>query len=126
MKHLWGVLLIALSTPASPIASRPSDTPHFVSVTAGADHACALTVGGVGYCWGGNWHGQLGVGNRDGDAAAPCCYRVPTAIRTDVKFQSAVAGGISSCAVATEKRSAGDLHKMAGSVPVRLMRRTSP
>jgi alpha-tubulin suppressor-like RCC1 family protein len=208
MKYLWGVLLIALSTPASPIASRPSDAPRFVSVTAGADHACALTdggdaycwgsnefgqlgsgssnvaaqpvpvrvrtdvkftivaagfnhtcglerdgsawcwganetaqlgdgttknapaptplstrvktdvkfktiapggghtcavsVGGVGYCWGGNWHGQLGVGNRDGDAAAPCCYRVPTPIRTDVKFQSAVAGGISSCAVAID------------------------
>jgi alpha-tubulin suppressor-like RCC1 family protein len=208
MKHLRGVLLIALSTSASPIASRPSDTPRFVSVTAGADHACALTDGGdaycwgsnefgqlgngssetapqlvparvrtdvkftivaagfnhtcglerdgsawcwganetaqlgdgttknapaptplptrvktdvkfktiapggghtcavgvdgVGYCWGGNWHGQLGVGNRDGDAAAPCCYRVPTAIRTDIKFQIAVAGGISSCAVAID------------------------
>jgi alpha-tubulin suppressor-like RCC1 family protein len=210
MKQLCGVLLIALSTSESPIANRPADAPHFASVTAGADHACALTdrgdaycwgsnefgqlgnglsdralhlvpvrvrtdvrftivaagfnhtcavdrdasawcwgandtaqlgdgttrsapapttiptrvktdvkfktigpggghtcgvsVGGVGYCWGGNWHGQLGVGNRDGDAAAPCCYRVPTAIRTDVKFQSAVAGGISSCAVATDGR----------------------
>jgi alpha-tubulin suppressor-like RCC1 family protein len=42
------------------------------------------------------------VGNRDGDSAAPCCFRVPTRIQTDLRFRSAVAGGIHSCAVAVD------------------------
>jgi alpha-tubulin suppressor-like RCC1 family protein len=53
----------------------------------------------VGYCWGGNWHGQLGVGDRDGDAVAPCCYRVPKPIRTDLRFLTVAAGGIDSCGI---------------------------
>ena len=51
---------------------------------------------------GGNWHGQLGVGDRDGDAEAPCCRRAPTPIRTALRFRSVVAGGISSCGVAVD------------------------
>lgn len=86
---------------------KPSATPvrvatdvRFKMIGPGGGHTCGVSTDGVGYCWGGNWHGQLGVGDRDGDAAAPCCYRVPRPIRTDVRLRMAVAGGISSCAVA--------------------------
>ena len=41
-------------------------------------------------------------GDRDGDSAAPCCYRLPRPIRTELQLRSAVAGGINSCAVATD------------------------
>src|SRR5205085_9283032 len=92
MKHLWGVLLIALSTPASPIASRPSDTPHFLSVTAAADHACALTDRGDAYCWGSNEFGQLGNGSSD---SAP--QLVPVRVRTDVRFTIVAAGFNHTC-----------------------------
>ncbi len=79
----------------SAIPVRVATDVLFRTIGPGGTHTCAVTGDGVGYCWGGNWHGQLGVGNRDGDAAAPCCYRVPTPIRSDLRFRSAVAGGIS-------------------------------
>jgi hypothetical protein len=30
----------------------------------GMGHTCVVSMNKVGYCWGGNWHGQLGVGDR--------------------------------------------------------------
>ena len=86
----------------SAIPVRVSTGVRFQTIGPGGTHTCAVSVDGVGYCWGGNWHGQLGVGNRDGDAAAPCCYRVPTPIRTELRFRTVVAGGISSCGVALD------------------------
>lgn len=88
----------------SPIPLRVSTEVRFRAIGAGGGHTCAVSDRDIGYCWGGNWHGQLGVGDRDGDAAAPCCYRVPKPIATELRFQTAVAGGISSCAVAVDGR----------------------
>ena len=34
-----------------------------VAVTTGTDHSCALTADGKGYCWGGNYYGQMGNGD---------------------------------------------------------------
>jgi alpha-tubulin suppressor-like RCC1 family protein len=88
---------------------KPSPTPvrvasdiRFQTIGPGGTHTCAVSVDGIGYCWGGNWHGQLGVGNRDGDPVAPLTRRVPTPIQTDLRFRTAVAGGISSCGVALD------------------------
>jgi alpha-tubulin suppressor-like RCC1 family protein len=88
---------------------KPSPTPvrvagdvRFQMIGPGGGHTCAVSIEGRGYCWGGNWHGQLGVGNRDGEPAAPCCFRVPTPLRTELRFRTAIAGGISSCGVAVD------------------------
>ncbi len=92
-----GTVLQPRSTPV-----RVATDVRFAMIGPGGGHTCAVTVDGVGYCWGGNWHGQLGVGNRDGDEAAPCCYRLPLPIRTELRLRSATAGGINSCAVAVD------------------------
>jgi alpha-tubulin suppressor-like RCC1 family protein len=86
----------------TPLPVRVNTDVKFKTIGAGGGHTCAVSVDGTGYCWGGNWHGQLGVGDRDGDPSAPCCYRVPKPIRTELRFRTAVAGGISSCAVAVD------------------------
>lgn len=38
----------------------------FTAITSSENHVCALTSANVAYCWGENWGGQLGVGDRVG------------------------------------------------------------
>ena len=85
---------------AAPV--RVATDTKFKTIGPGGTHTCAVSMNNVGYCWGGNWHGQLGLGDRDGDAAAPCCYRVPKPIRTELRFLAVIAGGIDSCGVTLE------------------------
>lgn len=39
---------------------RVGETLKFTAITAGAEHTCAIEVGGETYCWGSNQHRQLG------------------------------------------------------------------
>jgi alpha-tubulin suppressor-like RCC1 family protein len=61
--------LVGVKTVAS--TSRGTTVAFLADITdlgAGSDHSCAVTVGGLVYCWGNNGFGQLGIGstsNRD-------------------------------------------------------------
>ena len=63
-----------------------------VSIVAGANHTCALTVGGEVYCWGGNSNGELGRGATGSYAPVP--EKVPGA-----RFTSLVARGPNTCGI---------------------------
>jgi alpha-tubulin suppressor-like RCC1 family protein len=67
-----------------PFVDRPQVVPGgltFSSLSAGNGHTCAVTGGGVAWCWGRNHWGQLGTG---GTVSAS----VPTAVNTTRRFTS--------------------------------------
>lgn len=66
----------------------------FASVVPGTEHTCALTPGGVAFCWGRNVEGQLGDGTQT-DRAAPALVDGP------LTFVSIALGRDYTCAVAT-------------------------
>ena len=81
-----GVTVHAL--PPTPVAGGRS----FTTLTVGWRHACGLTSDGRAYCWGYNFHGQLGDGtteNRD----------EPVAVAGDVRFAQLSALGFHTCGV---------------------------
>jgi len=66
--HCWGANTMGELGQGrfGPFSSRPIRLPieqQFHSVTAGSSHACALTVTGAAYCWGGQWDLPLGTGH---------------------------------------------------------------
>jgi alpha-tubulin suppressor-like RCC1 family protein len=69
-------------------------TNAFDTMDGGRDHACGLTSGGQGYCWGRNAYGQLG----DSTAASTT---VPVAVLhpSGVTFDRITAGGAHTCAL---------------------------
>ncbi|MCA0374477.1 MAG: hypothetical protein LCH84_02335 [Gemmatimonadetes bacterium] len=56
-------------------------------ITTGYRHSCALSSTRVGYCWGNNTFGELGIGALGGMVAAP------TPLGTAVRFEELRAGG---------------------------------
>jgi len=50
-------------TQAEDANSAILNTEHLVSISAGSCSVCAIGQAGIGYCWGYNSHGQLGIGN---------------------------------------------------------------
>ena len=42
----------------------------FAAISAGWEHTCGMTTGGVAYCWGSNLNGQLGSSSFD-DSSVP-------------------------------------------------------
>jgi alpha-tubulin suppressor-like RCC1 family protein len=64
------------------------------SLWPGGSHTCALTSGGVVYCWGSNYYGQLGDGSQSSRLT-------PVAIVGDLAFRQISAGARHTCGVAT-------------------------
>jgi serine/threonine protein kinase/uncharacterized protein YjdB len=84
--------------PARPTPGQPVSIPGGESVTqvsAGGDHACALTTSGSALCWGKNSFGQNGDGGTRNNA-------VPVAVRASVRFRAIAAGGAHTCALGTD------------------------
>lgn len=50
-------------TPCAVVPAAVQTERRFVSISAGADHACAVAATGESYCWGRNTTGALGVGD---------------------------------------------------------------
>lgn len=87
-------------TPAGPSARPPelavTTLPSFVQVSIGDLHTCAVTAGGLIYCWGRNYDGQLGDSTTQ-DRLTP--VRVHGGA---LRFRRVVAGYSHTCAETTE------------------------
>jgi alpha-tubulin suppressor-like RCC1 family protein len=95
----WGALggNTTVSQSFTPVAVAGTLT--FRSITAGSDHACAVTTAGVAYCWGNNDWRQLGTGT---SATASS----PVAVAGGTAFASIVAGSGFTCGVAASNAAA--------------------
>lgn len=71
----------------------------FRTVMPGGTITCGIATGGELYCWGGNNHGQTGVGDKNGDPDTSCCYKRPRRVAVDRLFKAVMAGGVHGCAV---------------------------
>ena len=80
----------------SPVAVTMPAGVKFTSLTAGREHACALTATGTAYCWGRAYDGRLGDGGTT-DRLAPVAVTMPGG----VTFTSLAAGVHHSCGLAT-------------------------
>jgi alpha-tubulin suppressor-like RCC1 family protein len=73
----------------------PEPGPSMATISVGFDHRCAVTSANVGYCWGSNTFGQLGIGTTGGGSSAPQPVLGPG-------FISITAGPSSTCAVTVD------------------------
>jgi hypothetical protein len=81
-----------------PCSTRPvpvSTDLRFTMVDAGGEHTCALTDGGVTYCWGASTEGQLGYGFITDRT-------IPLRIAGALTLQSVTAGERHTCGVAQD------------------------
>jgi alpha-tubulin suppressor-like RCC1 family protein len=79
---------------AIPVAVTMPNGITFDSISVGRYDVCALTVGGIAYCWGLNTTGQLGNGTTT-NATTPTLVTMPT----DVTFDTISAGWSHTCAL---------------------------
>ncbi|HEU5183431.1 MAG TPA: Ig-like domain-containing protein [Gemmatimonadaceae bacterium] len=81
--------------PGAPCSSMPvlvTGGLTFSTLTSGGSHSCALTPGGVAYCWGSNLGGQLGDGTTIDRYS-------PTRVAGGLEFASISAGSSHTCAL---------------------------
>lgn len=75
-------------------------TTAFSGISAGAVHSCAHTPAGRAFCWGSDWHGELGGGS----AVKFTGTLSPTPVSGGLAFSVADAGSEHACAVALDSR----------------------
>ena len=102
------VFRVALESPIQ-------DSLHFVAVSAGGTHTCALTTTGLAYCWGSNRRGQLGNGDHEAlpagapfegfeayDTTGSLRVRLPQRVALSAHLVAISAGNQHTCALSTE------------------------
>ena len=96
----WGINTSAqlgsgVGAPAQLSVGRPTEMAGgFVTVSNGAFHSCGLQADGLAYCWGDNYHGQLGIGSTQNYKSLPVMVNGPS-------FTAISAGGAHTCAIDT-------------------------
>ncbi len=75
-----------------------SALPSFVQITIGGNHTCAVTSGGLIYCWGFNDFGQLGD-NTTHSRLLPVQVKGGT-----LRFRRVTAGSYHTCAQTTDRK----------------------
>jgi len=80
------------NTPCSTTPIAVSGSYSFVTISAGDEHACALTVSGTAYCWGFNGSGALGTANTTSSTT-------PVPVSGGLSFTAISAGANSTCGV---------------------------
>jgi len=85
----------------APIRVAGSGIPPLTSLSSGplASHTCSLAGGGVGYCWGYNYNGQLGDGTT---ANQPAPVQVVGSGTAPLVFTELSAGGGNTCGATTD------------------------
>src|SRR6185312_8023683 len=83
------------TTPIPVVPDQNSGTPtEFVSLSAGFEHTCGITVNGVAYCWGSDTLAQLG---------APTTARCPVGVTpcSSAPLRVAVPAGVTLSSIST-------------------------
>lgn len=99
---LLATLVGSLLHPSTALAQTPDSAPlgrsaslSFVAVSAGGWHSCAVTLGGLAYCWGYGRDGELGTG----DTASS---RVPVQVAGGHRFVTVSAGRFHTCGITAD------------------------
>ncbi len=79
----------------TPVGVRLPTGRRVVAISAGGDTSCAVLDNAVASCWGGNYFGDLGNGNRPTNAGAPVAVNLPIGSRVT----GIATGGGHSCAI---------------------------
>lgn len=93
---LLATALAALICGACADGAGPEEGPRFfASVSAGGQHACAVSIAGDGYCWGRDATGELGDGRRENSVA-------PVRVARRVALTEISAGLHHTCAITVD------------------------
>jgi alpha-tubulin suppressor-like RCC1 family protein len=81
------LLIAAVSACSSDPQAPPAEVRHYVALSVGPGHTCALTAEHEAWCWGNNADGKLGAG-----PAGAGDQLVPTRVAGGVAFAQISAG----------------------------------
>lgn len=97
-----GQLGVGSDTLAVAVPTRVAGTVALTQVSAGLDHTCGVATGGAPHCWGGNAHGQLGVGASTPEGVPGAL--TPAAVQMLGPVVAVEAGARTTCAVRQNDR----------------------
>ena len=106
LAYCWGAssdgqLGIELPVAEQDVPVQVSGSRHFLMISCGNNHTCAIADDGTAYCWGANRLGQLGNG-------ASQNKNIPVPVSLEVKFKLISSGGNDfsghTCAITTDGR----------------------